>query len=218
MKIRIDDIIVGRNFRDSIEIDDLKESIEMVVVGIDPGLRGALIGLDAGGKALFRTCMPTIGNVVDLTHVALLLCDAVKESNGPLVVFLEEVHARPGMSLKSITTFLRGFGGVEGVVVALGIPLTLVRPQIWQRPFHAGLSNLVTDSKASASKQAKMKSLIAAKRLYPGEPLVPDTEPNKAKVHDGVVDALLIATYGVLKIANSTIRLWDIDLHKRTSI
>ena len=165
------------------------------IIGIDPGLSGAVVGLDASGKVRFKTAMPTVGNAIDLHLLAALLRDTGAPSNA-VAVYLEEVHARPGMSLKSVTTFLRGFGGVEGVAVALGISLTLVRPQIWQRPFHTGLSNLVTDSKASASKQAKLKSLIAAKRLFPGESLVPDSVPEKSRVHDGVVDALLIAEYG----------------------
>ncbi len=164
-----------------------------VVVGIDPGLAGAFVVTD--GKTLESYFMPVEvtgkDKAVDFDRVHEML-SAVLETHGPIHAFLE--RAVPyAMASKSAFSYGRGF---EAIVIALRLlefPTTLVEPGKWTKEMHEGISSDL---------KPKVKSGIAVKRLYPQ--LVRQL-PKKAKggLHDGPIDALLIAGYGLRKIGGT---------------
>jgi len=168
-------------------------------IGIDPGLKGAIASLDESGHIILKCEMPVIGNITDLSKVASIL-QQERDKDLDIFVCLEENHARTNRTLKSITTFLRGNYGLEGLLAGLAIPYIMAKPQIWQKPFHAGMSCPLNANRFSDEKISKQKSLIAAQRLFPGETFQSDSRSGifhdqNVKPHDGIVDALLMAEF-----------------------
>lgn len=162
----------------------------MKVLAIDPGIAGAFLVTD--GRSLEAHSMPIEiegkDKRVDFECIRLYLV-GVKKRHGAIHVFLE--RAIPfAMSSKGAFSYGRGF---EAIVIALKLlefPVTLVEPGKWTKEMHEGIS---------ADLKPKVKSGIAVKRLYP---LLVAKLPKRAKggLHDGMVDALLIAGYGLRKL------------------
>lgn len=156
----------------------------MVVLGIDPGLSGALVILEPGtGAYVDHLIMPTIkiGSKNRLNGAAL----KAWLDKQPFIehAFLEQVNAMPSKGTKmgaaSAFTFGHSAGYIEGVISGANIPLTLVTPQKWKK--QADL--LGTDKDAARSR---------AIQLYPGVRVL----DLKAK-GQAVADAILIARYGI---------------------
>jgi crossover junction endodeoxyribonuclease RuvC len=105
-----------------------------VIFGIDPGQSGA------------ATAMTFDGQIVDVfvfnDATPADIKEAFKEwqgyiDHGPHKVFIENVHTMPKQGIASAGKFMRHFGQLEGILVALEIPYELVTPQRWQK--HLGL-------------------------------------------------------------------------------
>lgn len=103
----------------------------IVILGIDPGLHGAIAAIDAAsGELAWVEDMP----VVDGEVSGVLILDAVAQHAPDLVarVCIEEVAAFPKNG--SIGNFKLGLGyGVLLGVAAGRWPLTRVRPLVWKR-------------------------------------------------------------------------------------
>lgn len=165
-----------------------------LIVGIDPGLSGALVFLDGEG-GFARELMPTITtkkgsgqkrsyNTAELRRMLFLDGDRIRH------VFLEKQQAMPaslrGRNQGSASTFSTGygFGLLVGLLAGLELPFSLVHPRTWQALLFRDCPK--GDTKATA--------LIVAQRLYPRVDLRASERSRIA--HGGVVDALLIAEYG----------------------
>lgn len=143
-------------------------------IGIDPGASGGVVVLDKASRIVLKTPMP------DLPKLCHLL-----EGNWPTHVFLEQVASRPGQGVSSVFKFGCHYGSLMGVLTALGIAHTLVRPQTWMKQMHMGTSG--TDTKD--------RSAQAARRLWPKE----DWRASERckKDHDGMQEAALVCLYGI---------------------
>ena len=106
-----------------------------IVLGIDPGLNGAIAELDTVTGALVRlTDMPTIigeGARNRRAVNALLLAYMISSSN-TLHVYCELVGPRPTDGVVGAFGFGRIRGLIEGVCAALGIPVTFVSAATWK--------------------------------------------------------------------------------------
>src|SRR5262249_17784744 len=109
-----------------------------MIVGIDPGLSGAVAVLAPDGalEALWDT--PTLmlrtsrgtKQEYDVPGLVALLAPYA----GPQChVLIEESQAMPGQGVRSTWTTGYGFGVWLGLLAALQMPYTRVRPQIWKR-------------------------------------------------------------------------------------
>lgn len=164
------------------------------VAAIDPGFTGALL-VTNGGAEIESILMPvkSYGDKekrIDFFGVKTWLEKALKKY--PIsTLFLERAYAG-GMGVTSAFNYGRGFESLLLVVESLSIPFILVEPQKWTKEMHEGFSKDL---------KAKAKSLLAAERLYPH--LVPKlpTRP-KGGLHEGPIDALLIAGYGLRKLGH----------------
>ena len=152
----------------------------MIVLGIDPGASGALVFLDTESKQLTVHDMPVVevkrGTGIK-RHVSAQLLASVFADMQPDAAWLEQVGAMPGQGVSSMFAFGRAAGVVEGVIAALGIPLTLVTPQTWQ--------------KTMAVRGGKDGSRMRAAELFPKQ-----ADQFKRVKDDGRADAALIAAYG----------------------
>lgn len=107
-----------------------------IVIGIDPGVSGAVAVLSDDGIAAHD--MPTV-EVRGKRHVCPhrlreLFCSLDKPRYQIVdAVILEHVQGVQGTGATSAFSFGRSFGLVEGVVAGLALPLVLVRPQAWTK-------------------------------------------------------------------------------------
>lgn len=153
-----------------------------IVIGIDPGLGGALACLS--DKNALISDMPTVargagtGRVkreVDAAGVAAILRGYTAGMRDDAIVVLERVAAMPGQGVASMLSIGDSLGTVRGVVAALGLPLVWVTSQKWKK--HYGLG--------------REKELARARAIQ----LYPTAELNLHK-HHGRAEALLIARWG----------------------
>lgn len=98
----------------------------MRIVGIDPGLGGAIALLN-GGELWAMADMPVLDKKVQTNPLAEIL-----RGFRPDVVVLEDIHAMPRGSIASFS-----LGYTMGVVVAtvqgLSLPLVRMRPNEWKK-------------------------------------------------------------------------------------
>jgi len=158
----------------------------MIILGIDPGLSGALAFLDARANTIEVVDMPTVevkrNNKLKREVSAQLVADiVVKRHVG--AAFVERVNAMPGQGVTSVFSFGRSTGILEGVLAAFDIPTTLVTPKAWQ--------------KAMAVRDGKDGSRERAMQLFPAS-----AELFQRKKDDGRSDASLIAKYGATQGTN----------------
>jgi crossover junction endodeoxyribonuclease RuvC len=103
----------------------------MIVLGIDPGLSGALACLGPDGLTIHD--MPTLkaGTKREIDEVELArLIDAV----GPIgLAALEQVGVRPGEGAVGAFSFGRGYGLLRGILRAHFVPVVDVTPAKWLR-------------------------------------------------------------------------------------
>lgn len=146
-----------------------------VIIGIDPGQNGAIAWLsDAGALVEVRDLPVTKG---DGLMPAVLAAWLQEPGRLPTHAYVERVASRPGAGVAGMFKFGRGFGQLEGVLAALGVPVTLITPTKWK-----GGMKLTADKASSRSRAAQ---------LWPG---VAGTF-SRVK-DDGRAEASLIGLYG----------------------
>lgn len=157
----------------------------MNVLGIDPGLTGALAMWD--GSALLTLEIPTAKATGRGREV--LWSDLNRQWEEWFFwadhVFLERVMSRPGEGISSAFKFGLVFGGLRGMIAAKLLPLTLVTPAVWMKEMGVG----------RGSKEA---SIIRATELFPAN--AKEFRGPKGGKKDGVAEAALIARYGFEKL------------------
>ncbi len=150
----------------------------MLIIGIDPGLSGALAILDANGTAEAVHDLPVIrdGRLswIDGGQMQSLLIEAVQ--GRPARVVVERVSAMPRQGIASAFNFGCGFGSILAIAQARQLPIELVTASTWKRAL-----GLTGDKRASLDK---------ARLLFP------TAELHLAK-HDGRAEALLLAHWAL---------------------
>ena len=152
----------------------------MIIVGIDPGVSGA-ISIIRDGKISMICDMPIMLdgtkskrqiNAAELANI--FFQEKIGEDDK---IILESVSAMPGQGVTGMFSFGQSFGVIKGVCAALKLPLHLVRPVKWKKHY-----NLLSSEKdASRTKVIEMYPYIA--------PMVSrKKDSNKA-------DAILIGMY-----------------------
>ena len=109
----------------------------MRVVGIDPGLSGAIAVIE-DGDIVDCIDMPTLAlkrgrkNRRELDHVELALA-MLRLCDGAAAVFVERVQSMPGQGVSSSFAFGRATGIVIGLTAAQQVPLHEIAPVKWRR-------------------------------------------------------------------------------------
>ena len=152
----------------------------MIILGIDPGLSGALALYDTPEQTVEVIDMPVLELVRNGRKKGEVSAQALANhlaGRGIKAAYLERVNAMPGQGVTSVFSFGRSTGIVEGVLAAYDIPTTLVTPQAWQ--------------KAVGQRAGKDGSRERAMQLFPAQ-----ADLFQRKKDDGRSDAALIAYYG----------------------
>tara|TARA_B100002051_G_C16530234_1_gene532288 strand:- start:199 stop:690 length:492 start_codon:yes stop_codon:yes gene_type:complete len=153
----------------------------MKIIGIDPGLSGAIAILE-NKNVLKLFDMPVMAegkkNKKQLNSAQLV--NIIKENinkSDDVAVVVEQVNAMPGQGVTSMFNFGQTFGAIKGVCAALNLPIFFVRPSKWKKYFE-----LINSSKDS--------SRTKVIEMYPSlsNQLSKKKDVNKS-------DAILIARY-----------------------
>jgi crossover junction endodeoxyribonuclease RuvC len=156
----------------------------MFILGIDPGLNGAMCLINQYGDILDTQIFSKFDDEFDREAFKEGL-RRMKMEHSVDVAFLEKVHAMPGQGVVSMFNFGKTYGVIIGILTSFNVPITFVRPQEWMKVIHL---------KHTVDLPPKVRSKIAVESVYPGIDL---RKSKKARTpHDGLVDALLIAEYG----------------------
>ena len=153
----------------------------MIVIGIDPGITGAISILE-NSKVIEVHETPTMidgkknkrqVNGAQITNIIKKWLNKDKE----VIVVVEHVNAVPGQGVTSMFNFGQSFGVIKGICSALSLPIYFVRPTKWKKYF-----NLIkTNKDASRTKVIEVFPEISGQ-------LSRKKDSNKA-------DAILIALY-----------------------
>tara|TARA_B100001175_G_C19007836_1_gene402044 strand:+ start:56 stop:550 length:495 start_codon:yes stop_codon:yes gene_type:complete len=155
----------------------------MLIIGIDPGISGAICFFEDG----------QIKEIIDMPVMA----DGKKNKrqiNGPqvyneilqrvnnfqkkeIIVVIEQVSAMPGQGVTSMFNFGQSFGVLKGICSAMQLSMYFVRPAKWKKYF--GL--IKTEKDASRTKVIEIFPYISSQ-------LSKKKDSNKA-------DAVLIASF-----------------------
>ena len=140
----------------------------MKIIGIDPGLSGAIAVLE-NNKVLNVFEMPVMseGKKNKRQLNSALLVNLLKENvrnNEEVAVVVEQVNAMPGQGVTSMFNFGQTFGAIKGICAALGFPIFFVRPSKWKKYFE-----LINSSKDSSRTKAiemypKLSNQLAKKK------------------------------------------------------
>ena len=140
----------------------------MKIIGIDPGLSGAIAVLE-NNKVLNVFEMPVMseGKKNKRQLNSSLLVNLLKENvinNEEVAIVVEQVNAMPGQGVTSMFNFGQTFGAIKGICAALGFPIFFVRPSKWKKYFE-----LINSSKDSSRTKAiemypKLSNQLAKKK------------------------------------------------------
>lgn len=109
----------------------------MTVVGVDPGLSGALVAVE-GSRVVSLLDMPTIPIGTKRKVDAYAIVSWLTELGPVDHVVLEDVGTMPGQGIVSAFNFGLGVGVIQGVLTSLARPWSTVRPQVWTRVLGVG--------------------------------------------------------------------------------
>jgi crossover junction endodeoxyribonuclease RuvC len=153
------------------------------VVGIDPGIAGALALVSRAGDLIEVADMPILrdGSAGRASVNAPLLADLLAQWHAQEII-CEFVAARPKEGPTGAFSFGRSRGVIEGACAALGLPIRFVTPPSWKRLIG------IPPGKDGAKDRARSE----ASRRWP------DKAALFARVRDdGRADASLIAIAGL---------------------
>ena len=153
----------------------------MRIIGIDPGLSGAIAILDdLNISDIFDMPVMSEGKKNKNQLNSAQLVNIIKKNiltDKETIVIVEQVSAMPGQGVTSMFNFGQTFGAIKGICASLNLPIFFVSPAKWKKHF-----DLINSSKdASRTKVIEMYPSIS-------ERLSKKKDVNKA-------DAILIARY-----------------------
>ena len=155
------------------------------ILGVDPGLSGAVALYNSEAKAIYAMFqMPLVvtnesgRKDIAIRDLALWIVDHAHRIRFAVV---EAVSARPGQGVTSMFRFGHSLGLVEGILGTCAITTVKVPPSSWKLLMHCN--------------QDKKKSQRLAAELFPTKA----EEFLKPKA-DGLAEAALLAVYGSLYV------------------
>tara|TARA_B100000989_G_scaffold298386_1_gene287441 strand:- start:4700 stop:5188 length:489 start_codon:yes stop_codon:yes gene_type:complete len=155
----------------------------MLIIGIDPGIKGAICILKDGEILdIFDMPIMPVGKKNKSQVNGSQIYNEIKkiivnEDKKDIKVVIEQVSAMPGQGVTSMFNFGQSFGVLKGLFSAMQIPMDFVSPIKWKKYF-----NLINSQKDS--------SRTKAIEFFPyiSEKLSRKKDSNKA-------DAILIASF-----------------------
>ena len=155
----------------------------MLIIGIDPGITGAICFFDNGevkdiiempNMAYGKKNKRQINGPQIYNEISARIIDIPKKD---VLVVIEQVSAMPGQGVTSMFNFGQSFGVIKGICSAMQLSMHFVRPVKWKKYF----SLIKSEKDASRTKVIEIFPYISSK-------LSKKKDSNKA-------DAILIASF-----------------------
>lgn len=154
----------------------------MNIIGIDPGLSGAIALISSTGKYMEVYDVVTevkgkgkIKNQIEALETFKILTYMKLRSSSKAKILIEKVSSMPGQGVASVFSLGDSYGSLRALSTCCYLPVETVLPAKWKKHF-----KLTSD---------KDKSLKLARELFPEAPLSRKKDIDRA-------EALLIARYG----------------------
>lgn len=191
-----------------------------MIIGIDPGLDGAISFYNEETKEITNHILPTYSvkakgktksgkeknqRHLDVKEFKRIIEHEIKGQE-QIIVMLEDVHSLHGVASNATFNFGKIVGQIQATLTCLNIEFNLVQPKIWQKEVWKEFDIVVTPERIN-KKGKKVKSKVDTKatsantcrRLYPTLSIL----SNKNNVpHDGIVDAILIMHFAKIQKYN----------------
>lgn len=103
----------------------------MKIIGIDPGISGALAVISEDVSGIFD--MPVMSSSKGKNQINPYELADILRFEMPDKVVIEKVSAMPGQGVTSMFSFGKSVGIIEGVCAALGLPVEFLTPQSWKK-------------------------------------------------------------------------------------
>jgi hypothetical protein len=176
------------------------------ILGIDPGLSGALAFLDPERSLMRIIDMPTFEFETTRKRVKVdPYCIAREMLLQPIAnMYMEDVAASPQMGTVSAFSFGEGKGMLLGSAAAMGVPVTQIKPAQWKK-----LMRVPADKRAAVQRASQLFPAVAS--LFRGP---------RGGVFDGRAEAALIALFGAMELGRSPtapVTLWEQHLEDPVS-
>lgn len=176
-------------------------------LGVDSGSHGAFVVMDEDGIICHQWVVPMKGKEVDEDALCAMTYNLDKMYPN-IVGVLETPDAIAGTAKSSMFKMGTTLGKIGQAMTCAGINYSKVHPKIWTKKIWEPNDIVLKPSETGKRmvKDTKATSFNAAKRLFPNHRnyFYGDNEKNtgrRTKVHDGIVDAILLAHY--CKLINS---------------
>lgn len=163
------------------------------VLGIDPGLKGALAFYNPETGGLDVEDMPTLKSggakgktAVDRAALARLIDVRAKDI---VHCYLEKAGPQPLDGVVGAFTSGRGYGLLEGILTAHFVPLTIVPPADWKKTM-----GCTGDKQQSTARAGELLPRHATKFCGP-----------KGGIKDGRAEAAVLAVFGARQLALQTL-------------
>lgn len=153
-----------------------------MIVGIDPGLTGAIAVI---GERVDAWDIPVLLKKVNAHELREILRDihyGDTLSNIEMIC-IEQVNAMPGQGVTSMFNFGKTVGSIDAVASLMKVPIVYVRPAKWKKDLGLIRPDLVPAEKKELSRQRAIE-------LYPEV-----CDKLKRKKDNGRAEALLIALW-----------------------
>ena len=164
-------------------------------MGCDPGKLGCVALLSSKDDSLKFVRIPLAGTAIDIKALIAALREVAPQV---VAAGLEDVHALFGSSAKATFEFGRACGIIRCALEAAGVTPELIQPKEWQKRVWLASEVVKIPTKRLNKKgefigktDTKATSLLAARRLFPGESFL--LTKRSTVPSDGAVDAALIA-------------------------
>jgi len=171
----------------------------MLILGIDFGKKGGFALVNEAEKIIYKCTMPIReDNEIDITNLENIIDKVLGGMDATwtdVKVYGEKLHAIYGTSAKSTFTFGQDYGAVRAAIEILIEPVELVRAVDWQRRIFTRFELKEVKKKNSNRRDTKVMALHAALKRWPDE--IWTASSRHRVLHDGMIDAALIALYGL---------------------
>ncbi len=165
-----------------------------MILGIDPGLTGALALYDPATRRIANAKnLPTFeikrnGKLKGVLDTHALVATLREWAPQITHAYLEQVGPMPKQGVSSVWSFCRSHCAPETTLICLNIPFTPVPPQVWK--------------KAVGTTADKDHALLRASQLMPHD--IDRWTPKRGIINklecEGIAEAALMAYYGAQKI------------------
>lgn len=171
---------------------------EMRIAGVDPGKKGAIVVVSCDApEGFFYRLKYNKAKHLDDDLLRFL------EQAAPDQIVLEKVQGRGGFNATSTFNFGFACGELNALLrywaSVRSASMHYVAPQTWQKVCHEGIADGLNP---------KERSAVAYERLFPHSP---GKTPKQKRTDDNVIDALLLATYGVIRFGGGLLRRWELS-------